>query len=199
MKLLSKLFRKADPAWWADAPRIFKDSAGAWYRRYTDEMLLPILRMEQLQITTREISNRIDDRDISAFLENHESILLSDKKPDEKLRTLGQHVHNLRERLAPELLPPDLLMKLVCITYIREDQDPFLWDETFEKDKHTQLMKDYARGGVRDFFTQVGLSGFLPSLEGLQSDMKRHLAKSQELADKFREQEKAVRNAVTSS
>jgi len=185
-----KAFRKAPPEWFAHAPRVFKDSQGDHYRRYDDEMQIPILRMDQLQIITRELGNRVDDRDLGAFLENHESIILSDKSADEKLKLLHQHVSNLKSR-TDALASPDLLMKMVCALYIREDQDPFVWDELLEADKHTLLMKEQS-GGLAGFFYKLGLNGFLPSPDNLLSGTETLLKKSQELSKVGRQQESEI-------
>lgn len=193
---IKRLFGRQDPAWWADAPRIFRDGKGNWYRRYEDEMKLPIKRMERLHIIAREIGNRVDDGDLSAFLENHESIILSDKTADEKLKLLHQHTVNLKQR-TDLLAPPELLMRLVCATYIREDQDPCVWDEALEDEKHAQLMRDQA-GGLADFFYTAGLSGYLPSPSSLRSGTEKLLKKSQELAELGRKQEKELGEALRS-
>lgn len=190
MKALKRLFSKPDPEWWAKAPRVFKDSGGNWYRRYEDEMEIPILRMERLHIITREIGNRVTDDDLGVFLDNHESILLSDKSADDKLKLIMQHTRNLKDR-TQSLAAPELLMRLVCALYVREDQDPHLWDEALEEQKFKTIM-DEQQGGLADFFYRLGLKGYLPSPDNLRSGTEKLLKKSQELLEVGRKQEAEI-------
>jgi hypothetical protein len=190
MRNLFNIFRKAPPEWHSQTRRVFKDSAGNWYRRYEDEMQIPIQRMERLHIITREIGNRVTDGDLNAFLDNHEKILLGDKPADEKLRLLIQHTTNLRNR-TEHIAAPEMLMRLVCALYIREDQDPHLWDEALEDAKYDQLMKDQ-KGKLALFFSQAGLKEYLPSPDNLRSGTEKLLKQSQELLELGRKQEAEI-------
>lgn len=184
-------WKQSPPEWHAYTERKFKDSQGRWYRRYIDEMQIPILRMEQIHVVTREISNRVSDADLNVHLANVEAIATGEQTAAEKVKLLYQHAINLRERVNTDIAEPLLLMKLVCAMYIREDQDPAVWDEVLEAEKLELLMAEQ-KTGLAGFFYQAGLSAFLPSPGNLQHGTKELLKKSEKLARHHRKMEAQI-------
>lgn len=145
----------------------FLDSTGKRYYRYFDDFDIPVQRMEQLQLKLREIESRINLEQLDEWVEAVERILSKNDKQKANVEAI-QMLGALRER-RKVLYEPELLMRACCILYIREDQNPVIWDEVLEDEKYQQLNKDKV-GGLYDFFYMSGLKTFLPSLKDMQKD-----------------------------
>lgn len=138
---------------------VFVDSEGRKYFSYLSMDDCPLPRYEQLQITLQELDNRISYTDLDLFADTILKIA-NDEKRKTKVTDLGSMALALKKRR--ELLyEPELMFKMCSILYIREDQDPAVWDEDLEKGKIEQFKKD-SRAGLYDFFYSAGLRNYLP-------------------------------------
>ena len=194
---MKKIFSWFKPKkdWKSDCEFQFKDSKGLDYYRYVDEMQVPIKRTEAVQIAIREVTNKISDSDLKAFLENHNKILFGSEPNEKKLELLARHAAILKERTEFTIAAPDLLMNLTAYLYIREDEDPYSIDEVLHQEKVKQFNTD-SRGVLADFFYNVGLSAYLPSPSGLRSGTEKLLQKSAEIAMASRMMEKHIAEAT---
>ena len=160
----------------------FIDSEGKKYYRYYDDFDIPVMRFEQLQIKLREIESRISNEHLDKWIEVIEKILSKGDKQKAAIEAI-QMIGTLKQR-REVLYEEKLLMQLVCILYIREDQDATIWDEEIEKYKFERLKADQT-GGLRDFFIMAGLNEFLPSLKDMQSGWEKFLENQKQQIEAF--------------
>lgn len=170
--------------WRKDCAFAFMDSDGKKYYRYRDELKVPIVRMRTVQQILREIQNRISDIDIELFLDNVKGELYREAPQQQRLENIGRYIGMLEDRVQ-QLAPPELLMRLVCAMYIREDQDPGVWSEDIENAKYERLMAD-SKGALGVFFSQAGLQEYLPHPENIQRSVQEVLEDLQSRAEAFR-------------
>src|ERR1044072_5783428 len=141
----------------------FVDSKGQRYYRYSDDTKMPIKRMEQLQRVQAELESRVSRKELELFLYAFKKIIdsaMNDRKTiGTQLARADLLIEELRKR--DDLFHEELFFSLVSIVYIREDQDPSKWDDELESEKIAQFKFD-SQGGLRDFFTQIGLGELLP-------------------------------------
>jgi len=183
-------------SWKQLAPRVFQDSKGVWYHRFEDEMQIPIERMKEIQTCIREITNKVSDTDLLAFLDNQSKIIYGNEPADKKLEMLARHNSILKERTEFTVAAPDLLMGLVAVLYIREDEDPYVVSKDIQEQKVAQFTAD-SRGVLADFFYKAGLSEYLPSPSGLTTGTERLLKQSMDLTAKARMYEKHLAEATS--
>lgn len=144
-----QVFAKMKPA--------FIDSEGKRYFEFTDLYDMPLPRHDELQIILIEIANRISYDDLDNFIAIGLKIV-DEKKKISEISFMLQALKRRRELL----YDPYLMFKLCAAIYIREDQDPTIWDDELEKKKIIQFKKDFA-GGLYDFFHKAGLAKYLPA------------------------------------
>lgn len=193
---MTKTATSSSVDWKQLAPRVFQDSKGIGYHRYDDEMQMPIERMKEIQTCIREITNKVSDTDLVAFLDNQSKIIYGNEPADKKLEMLAKHNGILKERTEFSVAAPDLLMNLAAILYIREDEDPFVVSREIHDQKVAQFTAD-SRGVLADFFYRVGLSAYLPSPSGLTTGIEQLLQHSAELTAKARTYEKHIAEATS--
>lgn len=177
--------------WKKDCKHAFIDSTGKAYYRYMNEMNVPIQRMEKTEMILREMNSRISDLDIENYIENvNDQIYKDGRTCKQKLATIAELNAALKAR-SESFVDPDLMLRLICCLYIREDQDPAVWDDELEEEKFNRLKADKS-GGLAAFFYQAGLSTFLPSAKQLTEES---IKLAEQTAKKFREMNVKIKEA----
>ena len=195
--LWTKTTLKTEAADWRQHCTLaFKDSNGVAYWRYQDEMLIPMPRMNEIQTGIREVLNKVNDTDLTAFLNNQSKIIFGTEPAEKKLELLAKHQAIMKERVEFTVAAPDLLMGLVAALYIRDDEDPTVISEAIQREKVEQFTKD-SRGVLADFFYKAGLSAYLPSESGLVTATEQLLKLSAEMTTKARKFEKDIAEATS--
>jgi hypothetical protein len=194
---LKNLFHRKPkaPKWAAHWTLVFKDSSGRSYYQCDDELQIPIQRLNAADIVLKELDNRVSNEDLSEFLANHNKLIYSDQKPEEKLRLLAEHTRILSERMEITS-PPDLLMKLPALFYVREDEDPYIVDEKIWKEKVDTFLSDM-EGGLADFFLKNGLRAYLPLSDTSTQNIEKLLAEIQKVTDVSRKKEAELKAVLS--
>lgn len=183
------------PDWQAQATLVFTDSKGYKYFKYEDELRAPIARMDACDVVIKEIENRVSMLDLRQHVDNHNRILLSDQKPQDKIKQLADHTRWLEERL--DIPPaPKLLMKIPALFYIREDENPFVLDNKIWQEKVTQFLAD-TEGSYTDFFIINGLREYLPLSITSTKNTEELLMRAQQISDKLEKAEKELQVALS--
>jgi len=197
MKMTTRWTSKPSASDWRQHCTLaFKDSNGVAYWRYQDEMLIPMPRMNEIQTGIREVLNKVNDTDLTAFLNNQSKIIFGTEAAEKKLELLAKHQAIMKERVEFTVAAPDLLMGLVAALYIRDDEDPTVISEEIKRAKIEQFTKD-SRGVLADFFYKAGLSAYLPSESGLVTGTEQLLRLSAEMTIKARRFEKDIAEATS--
>jgi len=173
----------------------FSDSKKLKYYRFIDEANVPLCRMNKADEYLRQNKNKISNSDMLLYLENHDKIIYSTIKQEIKLKQLADHNRFLKERLEITA-PSDLLMELVCVFYIREDEDPYKFSKDIHNQKIQQLMVDM-EGNLHDFFYRAGLASLLPSPTGLIKNANGLLKNYQQQANLFKDRETKLSEALS--
>lgn len=160
----------------------FLDSKGRRHFYYEDEFQMPVLRRRQLEIKVQELDSGVSLDTLGLWLDNIDEELKKNDK-GEALVNIGRLTGLLRTRLELDC-DVELLMKMACIIYVREDQNPHVWDEDLEREKFNQLMEDRSEV-LWDFFISTGLSVFLPSFRGIREGFKEYSTRLQAEITKF--------------
>jgi len=141
-----------------NAEKFFIDSDGKTYYRFKNDFDIPILRFKEIQRRLMIISSGLSEKSILSICKLMKDALNSGKKPD--LAEIGFLISEIEKR-ANIFIDTDLLMDIVCLTYIREDEKPDIVDWNIHKQKVDRLKID-SMGGLYDFFYSSGIMQLLP-------------------------------------
>lgn len=155
---------------------------GKRYYRYRDDLDIPLQRKGQIDILLKEWEAKISSYELQDWLSKMEKSLdeAVSGSAVKSLAKIGFLIEELKAR-QEKLIHTEILFALVGAMYIREDQDPAVWNEEVERMKIREVKKAYEEGGaVRDFFDRAGWSEFLPFIGKSQINMKQLLDHSRE-------------------
>lgn len=152
----------------------FVDSNGVKYYTWENEFDIPVQRTKEIEKRLMRLKSGLSDDNLNQMLDALELALNKGVKPD--LVKAGWIVKEMRNR-QELLLHPDLLFDLVALRYVREDEQPHEVNEIIQREKVAQFEKD-SKGGLYDFFYEMGMSGYLPYLEKLESDWNTYWEES---------------------
>ena len=161
-----------------DMEMAFTDSEGDRYYKYIRDMDIPIIRMTHLQVYLQEMGAGLDRNEIDIFVDAMDKALTREVegKMSPDIGLIGFLVKEMKDRRTV-LVHEDILFGMVSCLYIREDQNPAVWDAEIEEQKITQFKKD-SKGGLYDFFYGAGLSKYMPYFEKLKDDLPLFLRKA---------------------
>src|SRR5580658_10056444 len=132
----------------------FIDSVGRKYYYFPDLKKLPLPLLEKLNELQEQMGCKLPGRDLDAWVAKMEEVLNS-KNP--KLSDVGYWLGVLRERRTI-LFEPTVLTEIAALLYIREDENPAVYNQALHKEKFEMLWNDSQKGAkLYDFFQQAGL------------------------------------------
>ncbi|MDB5281129.1 MAG: hypothetical protein JWO06_204 [Bacteroidota bacterium] len=149
----------------------FADSKGQRYYRFNDLKNMPLAMLEQLNILQLEVESRIKGSDLDEWISNCKKIISSGSKTS--LADIGYMLGALEERRTL-LLDPRLLMEIAALLYIREDEDPTIYNRDLHREKFLQFNYD-KKDVLFDFFVSAGLSRYLPSVNFMPAEWEKYL------------------------
>jgi hypothetical protein len=139
----------------------FIDSKNRKYFSFPDLKQLPLPLLEKLNELQEQLTCKVPGRDLDKWIENVE--LLLNGNDANKLTKLGHWIEVLKAR-REILFEPTILMEIAALLYIREDEQPAVYNAAIHKEKFELLWNDSQKGGkLYDFFQQAGLSQYIPS------------------------------------
>ncbi len=161
----------------------FVDSQNRRYFYFPDLKQLPLPLLEKLNELQEQLNCKLPGRDLDAWLAKVEEVLNSNSQT--KLTELGYWLGVLKDRKAI-LFDPTLLTEIAALLYIREDENPAVYNEQIHKEKFNLLWADSQKGGaLYDFFQQAGLSRYIPSQSITAENWQQSLAEIMEKINKF--------------
>jgi len=161
----------------------FIDSNGLKYYTWSDKFDMPIQRAEQLQIVLQEISARVDRETLDDWIDATKKMTMESDK-DKALLNVIRMLDALSDRMDISF-DEDLLLKLACVSYVDESQDPRYWDEEYEQKKFKRLEQD-AKTGLYDFFVKGGLTTYLPTYIDSLTAYQKYSIKANQLKTRFK-------------
>lgn len=157
----------------------FTDSNGVKYYKYLKDLDIPIIRFSHLQVYIQEMAAGFNRNEIELFLTALETALAGTEKTEGKpdIGMMGWLLKEMRMR-KDVLAHEEVLFWMVAALYIREDQNPAVWDEEIEEQKIKQFKLD-SQGGLYGFFYGAGLSKYMPYFEKLKGDLTAYLRRGE--------------------
>lgn len=149
----------------------FADSKGNRYYQFNDLKNMPLALLEQLNILQLEIESRIKGNDLDEWIAACKKIISSGSKTS--VADIGHMLGALEERRTL-LMDPRLLMEIAALLYIREDEDPTVYNKDLHREKYLQFEAD-KKDVLFDFFVSAGLSRYLPSAGFMPTEWDKYL------------------------
>lgn len=157
----------------------FVDSNGLRHYQYENDFDMPTIRFTKLQEYVLELASGFTGSEIDTFLNAMESQLedvMNQHAESGKIKGIATVIHLIKEAQLRKkvLIRQDILFGMAGCLYIREDQDPAVWDDDIERQKITQFEKD-AKTGLYDFFLKAGLTTYIPYLKDMKKGFDQYL------------------------
>jgi hypothetical protein len=191
IKLLTK--KKVTQIKWEGTELAFTIK-GKKYFRFTDIAKLPVTRFVEMQRCEIEMQHQISKREMKLFIEAlelaHSDLVLgaTNKVKGQALAKIGHYISEMKNR-QELLLHPELMFEYATIQYVREDEDPTIYDPAFERHKQAEIKEAMQTDSeILDFFDKGRLENYLPVLIELKGDLNQHLSHYQREIDSLTQQ-----------
>lgn len=158
---------------------VFIDSKGRKYYQYDDNLEMPMVRKGKLEMYYNWMASGITGKEIDMFANAIEAAAdecINTLKADGKIKHLsriGAIAEELRRR-RDMIVHEDVCFRIIGLQYIREDQDPRIWDQEIEDEKVKQFRED-SKGGLEAFFMGSPLKKLLPFSNMSESELTNYL------------------------
>lgn len=140
---------------------IFTDSLNRKYFYFPDLKNMPLPLLEKLNELQEQLNSKVPGRDLDSWMQAVEKVLNSNSNT--KVTDFGYWIGVLKDRRSI-LFDPTILTEIAALLYIREDENPCVYNKELHKEKFEMLWKDSQQGmKLYDFFQQAGLKGYIPS------------------------------------
>lgn len=182
--MIRNLFNKAKPSWASLCSVAFKDKQGRRYYSYNDMLDMSILRKGEMEKYLIELRYGSDLSDVCEAMK--EALGAADKKgnmnPD--LPMIGYLVQEIIDR-KKMLVVPEIMLKIIATTFIREDENPVIIDEEIMDQKLATFKTELQHGGLAHFFHSAGFHRLIGlyniSINELTQLMNESLRRTQSL------------------
>ncbi len=154
----------------------FMDSSGLKYYYFPDMRKMPLALLEKLNELQEQMRCKIPGRDLDTWITKVEDVINS-KQP--KMTDVAYWLGALKDRRGI-LFDPTILTEIAALLYIREDENPCVYNQALHKEKFEILWRDSQSGAkLYDFFQQAGLKGYIPSENITQANWQEYLTEIQ--------------------
>lgn len=161
----------------------FVDSENRKYFYFPDLKKIPLPLLEKLNELQEQLNSKIPGRDLDSWVSKIEEVLNGNSPT--KITDVGYWIGTLKDRRSI-LFDPTLLTEIAALLYIREDENPCVYNKELHKEKFELLWKDSQQGSkLYDFFQQAGLRGYLPSGNITQVNWEQYLQESMAKIEAF--------------
>lgn len=162
---------------------IFTDSENRKYFYFPDLKNMPLPLLEKLNELQEQLNSKIPGRDLDSWVEAITKSLNGNSTT--KLTDAGYWLGVLKDRRSI-LFDPTLLTEIAALLYIREDENPCVYNKELHKEKFELLWKDSQQGmKLYDFFQQAGLKGYIPSGTITPANWEQYLQESMAKIEAF--------------
>lgn len=162
----------------------FKDSSGRSYFYFPKMEDIPLPLFEKLNELQEQMRCKIPSKDLDIWIKKVKEVLNGNSKT--KVTDFGYWLGVLEER-RNILFEPMILTEIAALLYIREDENPCIYNEELHKEKFQMLWQDSREGAfLYDFFLNAGLSGYIPSGSVTRENWIQFLEEASEKMMKFK-------------
>lgn len=163
----------------------FVDSNNRVYYKYADPMDMPMVRKGKYDEYIKWLSRGIDGEELELMIDS------IDKAVDECINTMDKNgrIKNISKvsaltkemRIRKELIVhEEIYFRIMSVSYVREDENPAVWDITLEAEKVEQFKQD-SKGGLYDFFMEGPLAGHIAGLNLSEEELTASMNESRAL------------------
>lgn len=139
----------------------FTDLNGKKYYYFPELRTMPLPLLEKLNELQEQLRSKMPGTDLDNWIKAVEKVLNSDSK--NKVTEFGYWIGVIKER-RNILYDPTVLTEIAALLYIREDENPCVYNSELHREKFTMLWEDTKQGQhLYDFFQQAGLKAYIPS------------------------------------
>ena len=146
----------------ADLERVFIDTNGKLYFRFPKTMSTPVERLAKQMEFNMYISSGIDRNEWLKIRDAMRNVLNDGLGNPVTASKLGALIEVLSGRLE-NIMHPELMYNIVAIQWIREDEDPAVFNQQIHNEKIEEFKKMVNDKGAYFFFQQTEL-GLVSSL-----------------------------------
>ena len=162
---------------------IFTDSLNRKYFYFPELKNMPLPLLEKLNELQEQLNSKVPGKDLDAWIESVEKCLNGNSNT--KITDVGYWLGVMKDRRTI-LFDPTILTEIAALLYIREDENPCVYNKDLHKEKFEMLWKDSQQGmKLYDFFQQAGLKGFIPSGNITPVNWEQYLAESMAKIEAF--------------
>ena len=162
----------------------FRDSLGRSYFYFPKMEDIPLPLFEKLNELQEQMRCKIPSKDLDIWIKKVKEVLNGNSKT--KVTDFGYWLGVLEER-RNILFEPMILTEIAALLYIREDENPCIYNEELHKEKFQMLWQDSREGAfLYDFFHNAGLSGYIPSESVTRENWIQFLEQASEKMMKFK-------------
>lgn len=149
---------------------VFKDRYGKRYYKYVNDYDIPQARYDALQSMLQELEMVLSRNELRVFIKAMKKAI---SETPANIAQIGFLLTEMEDRQT-YLVHGEIMFRITCCLYIREDQNPYEWDEEFEA-KKAIILKEEAKGDLFDFFYTAGLGKYLPFLKDMRGTLEQQL------------------------
>jgi hypothetical protein len=154
----------------------YTDLNGKRYYRYTKAMGLSVDRLGQLSLFYQYLGKGLSPDEDSAIDEGISNAIEDGvRDPKKKVMVRIAALIEERNRRKQMCFHTELFYNILCVQWIREDENPLTFDETIHREKVDQMMKEQDN---YFFFRQPELIELANSLKITEQNVKALLAES---------------------
>lgn len=128
----------------------FKDHNGKSYYKWNDQSTLPMSRMSEMVQFTMELAAGLDDRELNRLLDISDQMIMEAVKDPKRYTNVSAVNHEIRLR-KKSISNTNLYYNLFAVNYIREDEDPLVYNLQAQKEK-VKAFREGAETGAPFFF-----------------------------------------------
>lgn len=163
------------PNKWQGLQFAFVFQGKKWYS-YSDMNLMPIKRyteMERLSMEMQRICTKDELSQLTELLKASVEMVMIKGKLPQGLAQMSKVVTELEARQTM-LIHERIWFDIAACQYIREDEDPTIYNHDWEATKADLFRKNVAElGGLHGFFMEAGFDRFIPSLAKLEPEFEQ--------------------------
>lgn len=150
-RLLWKWFRKGllkhylkeqnKPTGFQDLQYAFTDQEGRKYYRFTDQLSLPVQRFNQMQEYQMWMSARLTADNLHTLVDKALEIVSNGVAQGNNSAKVSAILYQIRER-QDKIVPAQVLLNILAVQYVREDEDPLVFDGDIQNQKVQAFLDD---------------------------------------------------------
>lgn len=159
--------------------KAYVDSNGVTYYQFQNYQQIPPDRLGKMQDFMSLMSLAIDNSELKKLFDlvRNEAALAYAGKPHELAKVLGMVLSEVDDR-SQMLMHPRLLWNFIAVQYVREDENPAVFNQIIHDQKFEQFQKDHENMSTYFFFQTKALKQVNSFLNFTQTEWDQYWKQS---------------------